>query len=248
MWLLGVACLPRVTLSPFPIDPIHYKRHVTDVNIHVTISARITICYITHVNLSKCSFGKCVISTATNCIGIVTLIHVEQNGYNDGEMTFRISMIYLKRYMYLKCVIVITMFWYLWMITKQKNLNVITLNVRGLPSSYKHRKLFIWFQKQSADVIFIQETHCTKNKINAFKNSWTGHSFYALTNLAYSRGSGILLNPRLNATIMDTQSSDDGHKLLLNVEIENRMYTLINIYAPNSECERQSICRANTLD
>ena len=35
-------------------------------------------------------------------------------------------------------------------------------------------------QKQKAEVTMMQETYCTKSKLNAFKNSWNGPSYYGL--------------------------------------------------------------------
>ena len=45
-------------------------------------------------------------------------------------------------------------------------LNIITLNVRGLGSVAKRRKLFLWIKKQQPDIIFMQETHCAKSNVN----------------------------------------------------------------------------------
>ena len=38
--------------------------------------------------------------------------------------------------------------------------------------------------------------------------------------------------------VIDTHSRDDICKLVLNAEIENKMFTFVNIYAPNNENER----------
>ena len=73
------------------------------------------------------------------------------------------------------------------------NLNIITLNVRGIIAVLKRQKLFIWFKKQDADIVFIQETHCTKAKHGIFINDWNGLSLYSLTNSTFSRGVGILI-------------------------------------------------------
>ena len=36
--------------------------------------------------------------------------------------------------------------------------NVISLNVRGLGSLNKRRGIFLWLNKQKADIVFLQET------------------------------------------------------------------------------------------
>ena len=44
------------------------------------------------------------------------------------------------------------------------NINMLSLNVRGIGNVKKRKKLFCWLQNQKANVIFLQETHCTKSK------------------------------------------------------------------------------------
>ena len=124
------------------------------------------------------------------------------------------------------------------MSSSSKALKFISLNVRGIVSPSKRRKVFLWFANQRADVIFIQESHCIKSKLNAFKRSWEGRSYYGLTDSAHSRGVGILFNPNLEVNICDTHSSNDGRKLLLNVDICGQLITLVNVYAPNNELDR----------
>ena len=121
-----------------------------------------------------------------------------------------------------------------------KQLNIISLNTRGLASSSKRSKVFIWLQKQKADIILLQETHCTKGKLKGFKNSWHGLSFYGLTNSPHSRGVGILFGNKLNVNVIDHHDAGDGRRLLVNIEIESKMYTLVTVYAPNVENERHA--------
>ena len=42
------------------------------------------------------------------------------------------------------------------------NLNVLTLNVRGLNNDIKRKKLFTWLTDNNIHITFIQETFCTK--------------------------------------------------------------------------------------
>ena len=117
---------------------------------------------------------------------------------------------------------------------------IISLNARGLAARAKRHKLYAWFKKQKADIIFIQETHCTKSKLRTFKHSWDGMSFYGLTESAYSRGVGMLFRDGFDGNIIDYHATFDGRQLLVNVEIENKLYTLVNIYSPNEEKKRIS--------
>ena len=119
-------------------------------------------------------------------------------------------------------------------------LNIITLNVRGLGSVAKRRKLFLWIKKQQPDIIFMQETHCTKSNVNNIDSHWLGPTFHSLSNSSRSRGVSILFNPKMNIKVIDEFYDNDGRKILLNLEYENRIITLVNVYAPNHENERNS--------
>ena len=46
---------------------------------------------------------------------------------------------------------------------KPDSLKLLSLNVRGLGNFRKRRAIFTWCRKQKADLIFLQETHTTKN-------------------------------------------------------------------------------------
>ena len=80
-----------------------------------------------------------------------------------------------------------------------KERNVISRNVRGLALASKCRTLFIWFQKQKADVVFIQETHCTNNKLNVFINCWNGPFYYDIIDGTFSFSFRFIL-PKLSET------------------------------------------------
>ncbi len=73
--------------------------------------------------------------------------------------------------------------------TKSKiNFGILTLNVRGMVNDNKRRKVLLWCENQSSDLVLLQETHCTKNRLNKFKDSWKGMSFYSLTDSPFSKG------------------------------------------------------------
>ncbi len=101
-----------------------------------------------------------------------------------------------------------------------KRIKCITLNARGLVNAVQRKKLFYWFEKQKVDIICIQETHCNENKLNVFKNSWKGYSWYGLTTSQFSKGVGILFSDRLNVSVENSHVSENGRLILLNVELE----------------------------
>ena len=61
------------------------------------------------------------------------------------------------------------------------------------------------------------------------------HSFSDST---FSRGVSVLIRKDLDIEILNSHSSVDGRKLLLNVKFDNNICTIVNIYAPNTELSR----------
>ncbi len=99
------------------------------------------------------------------------------------------------------------------------NLNILTLNVRGISSVMKCEKAYIWCENQNADIILLQETHCTKRKVNTFSTSWKGESFHGVSYSPYSKGVSILFRENLNIKINNVHQYLHGRALLLNIEM-----------------------------
>ena len=116
--------------------------------------------------------------------------------------------------------------------------NILTLNVRGIVNDNKRRKVLLWCENQGSDIVFLQETHCTKNKLNKFKDSWKGMSFYSLTDSPFSKGVGILFRENLPIRIINSKEYMNGRALLLNLEMHDHGFTVVCVYAPNDETAR----------
>ncbi len=108
--------------------------------------------------------------------------------------------------------------------TKYKiNFNILTLNVRGMVNDNKRRKVLLWCENQGSDIVFLQETHGTKNRLNQFKDSWKGMSFYSLTDSPFSKGVGIFLDENLPIRITNCKEYMKGRTLLLDLEIYDHL-------------------------
>ena len=55
-----------------------------------------------------------------------------------------------------------------------------------------------------------------------------------------SRGVSILISKQVEYSISDTHQDSEGIILILNIELDNKNYTLVNIYVPNHVKERNS--------
>ena len=54
------------------------------------------------------------------------------------------------------------------------NFKILSLNVRGIRSPEKRKALFIWLNKQNADIIYLQETYSSKDIENMWRTQWSG--------------------------------------------------------------------------
>jgi len=55
---------------------------------------------------------------------------------------------------------------------------ILSLNVRGTQSSTKRKALFLWLNRQEADIIFPQETYNTKEGEAFWKTQYKGKMFF----------------------------------------------------------------------
>ena len=122
------------------------------------------------------------------------------------------------------------------------NLDIVTLNARGLVSYNKRKKLFLWLQNQKYDICFLQETHCVQSNENLFNSVWHGNSYkiyHSFTDSSQSRGVAVLFNTNMSYKVIDYFTADNGRSILINVEIHDKMLTLVCLYAPNIEQHRK---------
>lgn len=93
-------------------------------------------------------------------------------------------------------------------------------------------QLFRWLHNYKFDIIFLQETHSTQNVETIWKSDWGGNIIYGhKTN--QSKGVAIVLNPRLDARIGNSEADKNGTYLLLEASLFESTFLFCNIYSPN---------------
>jgi len=113
--------------------------------------------------------------------------------------------------------------------------------VRGLNENNKRRKVIRWLLDTKGDIIFLQETFCTEKLAPSLSASWPGCSVHAVTDSPHSRGVSVLFSKKYNVNIIDKHTSSDGRLLLINIELNNKTMTVINVYANNTETKRKGL-------
>ena len=113
-------------------------------------------------------------------------------------------------------------------------INIRSLNVRGLGSQHKRRDVIHFLKNKNADIIFLQDTHLTKEKTPSFNLLWKGksyHSYYAHN----SRGTSILISSHLHHDVISQFIDDNGNYIILQCKVGTEVYLLGSIYGPNRD-------------
>ncbi|CAH3032039.1 unnamed protein product, partial [Porites evermanni] len=106
--------------------------------------------------------------------------------------------------------------------------------VRGISNFLKRRMIFTWCRKQKTDFFFLQETHSKSDTETQWKNEWGGEIILSHGS-PNSCGVAILLKKGVDCVIHSKILDSQGRYIILKAEIKDKMYVLINIYAPNKD-------------
>ena len=98
-------------------------------------------------------------------------------------------------------------------------LNILSLNARGLNKNQKKNKLFFWLNKvhKTKDkIIFLQETHITKENEWKWNNLSTGKTFFS-NGTSKSKGVAILLPKSLEYKLLEEIIDKNGRYIALKI-------------------------------
>jgi exonuclease III len=87
------------------------------------------------------------------------------------------------------------------------------------------------------DIAYFQETHFDQNIENEI-NFNTDFNVYGSIGTSASRGVAIFINKAVNYKVIDKVTDENGRIVLLNVQIDDAVFSLVCIYAPNSKTLR----------
>ena len=115
---------------------------------------------------------------------------------------------------------------------------ISSLNVRGLKYAPKRLSVFQWLKDQNIDIACLQETYCTQSFEGKFSKLWDGQIYHSLSKSNHARGVCVMIRKQFQCNIINVIKDDDGRKLMVNIEIDNKQYSVINIYCPNNIKDR----------
>ena len=100
---------------------------------------------------------------------------------------------------------------------------------------FRERKtIFTWCRKQKADVIFLQETHSTKDNETIWKREW-GAPLFCSHGANNARGVAILIRNNFDCVVEVTVVDTNGRFIILKVILKGEQAVLVNVYGPNRD-------------
>jgi len=111
--------------------------------------------------------------------------------------------------------------------------NICSANCNGLGDKLKRIRIFKRLKRNYKGIMFLQETYTTHRIEGTWKRD-IGKQYqpYFSHWKSNSRGVAIILPKNLVSKIIKIDRDNEGRFLLIQLQLENNVYSLINVYAP----------------
>lgn len=110
----------------------------------------------------------------------------------------------------------------------------VSVNLRGAQLAEKRKDVLNFLKQKQFSIYFLQDTHFTKKEENYIRSQW-GFDCYFSSYSSEARGVAIMLNNNFEFTLHEKVEDTEGNKLILDITINKKRMTLINIYGPNKD-------------
>ena len=110
----------------------------------------------------------------------------------------------------------------------------VSVNLRGAQLAEKRKDVLNFLKQKQYSIYFLQDTHFTKKEENYIRSQWGFECFFSSFS-SESRGCAIMFNNNFEFKLHSKESDPEGNKLILDVNINGKRTTLINIYGPNRD-------------
>ena len=111
---------------------------------------------------------------------------------------------------------------------------ICSLNVHGLRDVLKRRSLFNFYRKR-CDILCFQETHSQESDEKIWSAEWGGRIIWT-HGTTDSRGVMILFKKGMGAQFSNVQHNLNGRIISCDIDDNGKSFSLINVYAPNTDC------------
>ena len=122
------------------------------------------------------------------------------------------------------------------------NITFVSNNVKGLQNNEKRIKLFEYLKNSIIPngLIFIQETHSCNNNEKKWADEFGGQLYFS-HGKSNSCGVAIGYIGTKKFELVSQKTDKNGRLLIIEANIDNTAFLLINLYNPNKEKEQISI-------
>ena len=114
------------------------------------------------------------------------------------------------------------------------DITICSFNCQGLGGRDKRKDVLNFLKQKKYSIYCIQDTHFTEKEEQYIRTQW-GYEIILNCFSSQSRGTAILFNNnfeyKINKLIKDTQ----GNKIIIEIEMHEKKFSLINIYGPNTD-------------
>uniref|UniRef100_A0A3Q3B6N5 Reverse transcriptase domain-containing protein n=1 Tax=Kryptolebias marmoratus TaxID=37003 RepID=A0A3Q3B6N5_KRYMA len=112
------------------------------------------------------------------------------------------------------------------------NLKIASLNVNGLSSPVKRKRVLAKLKKDGIQIALLQETHMSKQEHDKFKSFGYSNTFYSSCRNSRKRGVITLISNSLNFELISEKGDKEGRFVIIKGRIDNVVVTIVNIYVP----------------
>lgn len=119
-------------------------------------------------------------------------------------------------------------------------IHFLSLNCQGIRQFEKRARLKQYILSQKCHILLLSETHITVDIEKLFEKEFNEWQIFHSFGSSNSRGCSILINKSIHFDIIDTLKDTHGRYLLLNIAIDNNVFTILNIYAHNELSKRNN--------
>lgn len=116
------------------------------------------------------------------------------------------------------------------------DLNICSLNVRGLGDKLKRREMFNWLRRKNYSIYMFQEVHCWENKIPVWSAEWGYKTLFSCCTSAKG-GVVILFNNNFDLQVLRSYMYLDpnGRFIICDITANKKCVTITTLYVPNDD-------------
>ena len=133
---------------------------------------------------------------------------------------------------------------------KLADLQILSLNVRGIGDAKKRREIFRWLKQYhdgTNSIILLQETHSSDKVEQLWCDDWGSKIFFS-HGTSNARGVAILMPLKYNFDTSEVYKDNAGRILSISVTIDDKSYNIVNVYAPTKDNVQSQVAFLKELD